>query len=95
MIPETVISNIADYSVSFATLVFMIYFMYIFFKHERNDRRDKDKQQNEVEKEFREYLIRQGQEHHRIIEKNTEAYEKLIDVLKYIMQQNSSGGMPN
>ncbi len=87
---ETLITRIADFSIGFAALSLLALTFYQTFRQERQEKKEKDSRQDELEKEFREYLIGQGKEHHEIIMRNTEAFERFSKVMEkqyQIMEQ--------
>ncbi len=81
---KNILDIVITQSPTFAILVFMLYYVIQDRKATQHKEEKKDSMQNAIEKEFREYLIEQGKEHHIIINRNTDAYEKLVDIIKEI-----------
>ena len=84
---ESLLPQLADYGISFTSLAIMIYLLVLFFRQEKKERQDKDAEQNLLEKEFREYLKQQAQDHHKIIQENTEAFRDFSQIMSRLIEK--------
>jgi len=81
---DQILNTLIGNSPTIAALIFFIYFLIKDTKQKEKERDVKDLQQNAIEKEFRDYVIKQTTEHHHILIKNTEAFEKMISLIDKI-----------
>ena len=72
------------------TLALMFFFSKQMFREQINMLREKNREQRELEAYIREYMSKQNAEHHQIISRNTEAFERLIEILQAVFKQNLS-----
>ena len=73
---EQIITSLLDYSISITTLAVMVYLLYYQVRTEKKERQRKDDQQNALEKEFRDYLMKNQTVLYEIIQKNSEALNR-------------------
>lgn len=57
----------------------LIWFSRYLFKYMMGQVKEINKENKVLEAEFRDYLIQQSKEHHELLEKNTEAFTRLIN----------------
>ncbi len=86
---DQILNTLIGNSPTIAALIFFIYFLIKDTKQKEKERDTKDNQQNMIEKEFRDYVIKQTTEHHNILLKNTEAFEKMISLIDKITLKNT------
>ncbi len=86
---DQILNTLIGNSPTIAALIFLINFLIKDTKQKEKERDTKDNQQNMIEKEFRDYVIKQTTEHHNILLKNTEAFEKMISLIDKITLKNT------
>ncbi len=91
---QDIISN--SYT-QFGVFTIMLALMFFFSKQMFNEQvkmlREKNKEQRDLEAYIREYMVKQNAEHHQIISRNTEAFEKMIEILQQLVIEGTAGGI--